>query len=235
MPSGGRITIATRETDEGWAVISVADEGLGMSDEVKQRIFQPFFSTKGDRGSGLGLSVCQTIARRHGARLEVQSVPGEGTTFMLKLPPAAPGLVVAPSPTRVVAHPVAVQRVLLVDDQEEVRESVGEMLRAMGHHVTVAVGGEGAVSLVGRQQIDVVITDLGMPGMSGLEVAQRFRILAPKVPVVILTGWGLDRDTERPPNVVFVLGKPVTMKSLDDALTACTAEPASNEWSKKCS
>lgn len=235
MPSGGRITVATSEADGGWAVISVADEGLGMSDEVRQRIFQPFFSTKGDHGSGLGLSVCQTIASRHSARLEVESVPGEGTTFMLKLPPAAPGLVVAPVPSRAAVHPVAVQRILLVDDQEEVRESVGEMLRAMGHHVTVADSGEAAVSLVGRQQFDVVITDLGMPGMSGLEVAQRFRILAPRVPVVVLTGWGLDRDTVRPSNVMFVLGKPVTMKSLDDALTACAAEPASDGWSKKCS
>jgi signal transduction histidine kinase len=235
MPSGGRITIATRETDEGWAEISVADEGLGMSDEVAQRIFQPFFSTKGDLGSGLGLSVCQTIARRHSARLEVRSVPGEGTTFTLTLPPAAPGLVVAPAPTRVVARPVAAQRVLLVDDQEEVRESVGEMLRAMGHRVTVADSGEAAVSLVRRQQIDVLITDLGMPGMGGLEVAQRFLVLAPRIPVVIFTGWTLDCDTVRPSNVVFVLGKPVTMKALDDALMACVAEAASDGWRKKCS
>jgi CheY-like chemotaxis protein len=105
----------------------------------------------------------------------------------------------------------------------------------MGHHVTVADGGDAAVSLAGRQQIDVVITDLGMPGMTGLEVALRFRVLAPRVPVVILTGWGLDPDAGRPPNVVFVLGKPVTMKSLDDALTACAAELASDGWQQKCS
>ncbi|MFI5177782.1 MAG: ATP-binding protein [Vicinamibacterales bacterium] len=237
MPSGGRITITTRQAESGWAEISVADQGEGMSDEVQRRVFQPFFSTKGDHGSGLGLSVCQTIASRHGATLEVVSVPGQGSTFTLALPPASPGLIAAVEPHQAGAtRPRAVQRVLLVDDQEEVRDSVGEMLRALGHDVTVVDRGDAAVALAGRQRLDVVITDLGMPGMNGLDVAQRFRVLAPRVPVVLLTGWGLDSDAPRPPNVAFVLGKPVTMKSLGDALEACAAAPAPiDERSEKCS
>ena len=237
MPEGGRITIATDQADNGSAVISVSDDGVGMSKEIQRQVFQPFFSTKGDHGSGLGLSVCQTIATRHGASLSVESTPKEGTTFTLTLPAAAPALVAGARPRRIASATgySRQQHVLLVDDQEEVRASVGEMLRAMGHHVTVVDRGEAAVSLVGRQRIDVVITDLGMPGMTGLAVAQRFSRLAPQVPIVLLTGWGLDPDAVRPANVVFVLGKPVTMKSVDDALSACLAAPAAGTWSEKCS
>jgi CheY-like chemotaxis protein len=181
--------------------------------------------------------VCQTIASRHGATLDVRSAPGQGSTFTLALPPASPGLTAAVEPRQAAAaRPRPAQRVLLVDDQEEVRDSVGEMLRALGHDVTVVDRGDAAVALAGRQRLDVVITDLGMPGMNGLDVAQRFRVLAPRVPVVLLTGWGLDNEAPRPPNVAFVLSKPVTMKSLGDALEACATTPAPlDERSEKCS
>jgi CheY-like chemotaxis protein len=235
MPSGGRITITTGQTQDGWALVAVTDEGTGMPEEVRRQIFQPFFSTKGDGGSGLGLSVCQTIASRHGAQLDVESTLGVGTIFTLRIPPAPPDLVaVAPRASSVAAKPLTVLRVVLVDDQKEVRESVGEMLRAMGHHVTAVDCGEAAVALAGRQRIDAVITDFGMPGMNGLGVAQRFLVLARRVPVVILTGWGLDPDAVRPGNVVCILGKPVTMKALSDALTACAAAPVET-WHEKCS
>jgi len=236
MPSGGRITLATGSAPDGGAVITVTDEGIGMSPEISEQIFHSFFSTKGDRGSGLGLSVCQTIAGRHGGRLVVQSAPGAGTTFTLSLPPAPPELVAAfvTQTVSIGPRPMDTQRILLVDDQEEVRESVGEMLRALGHHVTVADSGEAAMSLAGRQRLDVVISDVGMPGMNGLALAQRLLALAPRVPVVLLTGWELDSESVRPGNVTFVLGKPVTMKSLRDALSACMAEPV-DKWNEKCS
>jgi signal transduction histidine kinase/CheY-like chemotaxis protein len=233
MPRGGRITIATAQADDGWAVVSVTDQGVGMTEEVSRRIFLPFFSTKGDRGSGLGLSVCQKIAARHGARLEVASTPGVGTTFTLRVPPAPPDVQATVVPRAADVAPAG-QRVVLADDDAAVRDTVGEMLRAMGHDVTVVDSGESAVALAGRQRVDVVITDVGMPGMNGIEVAQRFRVLAPRVPVILLTGWGVDQDTVRPANVVAVLGKPVSMKTLRDALTACAAEDI-NGWSEKCS
>jgi signal transduction histidine kinase len=237
MPSGGRITIRTGCSDEGWAEIAVADEGVGMPDEISRQIFQPFFSTKGDRGSGLGLSVCQTIARRHGARLDVASAIGKGTTFTLRLPPA-PAALLKVAPPRAAAPPVLTQaparRVLFVDDQKDVRESVGEMLRAMGHEVSIADSGEAALARIGRHPIDVVITDLGMPGMNGFEVAQRFRVLAPNVPVVLLTGWAVDPQTSYASNVRFVVSKPVTMKALGEALAACVAAPV-EVWGEKCS
>jgi two-component system OmpR family response regulator len=100
--------------------------------------------------------------------------------------------------------------------------------------VSVVDSGEAAVAFVGQQRIDLLLTDLGMPGMNGLALAQRFRLLAPRVPVVLLTGWGLEADAVRPPNVVSVLGKPVTIKTLNEALVACTVEPTAS-WSARCS
>jgi two-component system cell cycle sensor histidine kinase/response regulator CckA len=204
----------------------VRDEGTGMSDDVQARLFQPFFTTKGDRGSGLGLSVCRNIAKRHGGKLAVQSAPGAGATFTLSLPPA-PAEIVEPTPSgRELRRSVqgAVCQILLIDDQEEVRESVGEMLRALGHQVVVAPDGPAGLSLASGKRLDVVLTDFGMPGMNGVEFAQRLRVVAPQTPVVLITGWGLDPGTLTPDNVAFVLGKPITMQELGDALAACSAD-----------
>ncbi len=226
MPDGGRITISTGSAADGWAVIRVADEGTGMTDDVKARLFEPFFSTKGDKGSGLGLSVCRTIAARHGGRLDVESAPGCGSVFTLGLPPAPASAIAAgaighacPPPS-----PVGPRRILLVDDQAEVRESVGEMLRAMGHTVAVAESGLVALQLASRQRFDVLFTDLGMPEMNGFALAQRFCVVAPGMPVVLLTGWGLDATAECPPNITFVMGKPVTLRHLSDALASCAPD-----------
>jgi signal transduction histidine kinase/CheY-like chemotaxis protein len=236
MPLGGRITIGTREID-GWAEISVTDEGVGMSDDVKERVFQPFFSTKGDQGSGLGLSACRTIADRHGAQLDVTSKVGQGTTLRLRLPPAVEELVAAsvPRPAEVVSAPAIVQHVMLVDDQEEIRASVGDMLRALGHSVTVADSGEAALALARHVPIDVVMTDLGMPGMNGTELARRLRVLYPRLPVVLLTGWGLAEDAASPANIASVLAKPVTMKSLAASVAACVTDGCADRRSVKCS
>jgi len=220
MPNGGRIALATREVD-GEAEMTVADQGVGMSPETLSQLFEPFFTTKGDRGTGLGLSVCRTIAESHGGRLTVASTPGVGTTFTLRLPPASMDVVASAFPA---AHEISTgggrRRVLLVDDQEEVRTSVGEMLRALGHDVVVAEDGTMALAMALRLRLDVVITDLGMPGINGLEVAKRLQVIAPTVAVVLLTGWGLDTTEARPDNVTSVLNKPVTMTRLAEALNS---------------
>lgn len=237
MPRGGRMTISTREVD-GWAEIAVADQGHGMSPDVQARMFEPFFSTKDDRGSGLGLSVCRTIADRHGATLDVRTAVGRGTTIALRLPPAAMELLAPTGPRsgRPATPGGGGRRVLLVDDQEEVRGSVGEMLRALGHTVVVAEGGEQALALVDTHRPEVVVTDYGMPGLNGLDIAGRLRIVAPHTPIVLLTGWAIDADADMPDNIVRVLGKPVTMKALGEALATCRAtdRPADGR-SVKCS
>jgi len=225
MPSGGRITIATATDPAGWATVSVADEGIGMTEEVRRHMFRPFFTTKGDRGSGLGLSVCETIARRHGGVFAVDSVPGLGTTVTLRIPPAAAAdqpIAVPPRPSRAAA--VSPRRILLVDDQADVRESVAGMLRSLGHRVSAVDGGPAALALAGRSRFDVVVTDVGMPGMNGLEVAERLRALVPAVPVILLSGWDLDAEVIPPSNVARVLSKPVTLASLNAALADCPEE-----------
>jgi CheY-like chemotaxis protein/two-component sensor histidine kinase len=240
MPSGGRITISTATTGDGFAHIAVSDQGTGMTPDVLAQVFKPFFTTKGERGCGLGLSVCRNIAQRHGGTLEVDSKPGEGTTFTLKLPPAEM-LVTTPVIQREVQPPAAaeaetvVRHVLLIDDQEEVRESVGEMLKALGHRVVTAADGAAALAEAERSRPDVILTDFGMPGMNGVEVARRFLASTPDIPIVLITGWGLDPDAPPPPeNVASVISKPVTMNALREVMakSASALEPARRQ---KCS
>jgi CheY-like chemotaxis protein len=224
MPNGGRIVIAARQVD-GDAEVAVTDEGIGMAPDVLDRVFEPFFSTKGDQGYGLGLAVCRSIVERHGGKLSARSTVGKGSTFTLRLPAAPAELLtgIAPSTTR--TGDGTHRRVLLVDDQHEVRESVGEMLRALGHEVLVSEEGNAALAMAMRQPVDLVMTDLGMPNMNGLEVARRLRTAVPGTPVVLLTGWGVD-DNQVPENVTCVLNKPITMKLLADALAASTDRTA---------
>jgi CheY-like chemotaxis protein len=222
MPKGGQIVIGTRQVD-GEIEITVKDEGVGMAPEVLDRVFEPFFTTKGDGGGyGLGLAVCRSIAERHGGRLSARSAPGKGSMFTLRLPPAPTELL---APLGAAAAPVAAdrtgRRVLLVDDQHEVRESVGEMLRALGHDVLICEEGNAALAMAIRQRVDVIVTDLGMPNMNGVELAERLRVVVPNTPVVLLTGWGLD-DDRLPDNVSSVVSKPITMKRLAEALAATT-------------
>ncbi|MDE3156426.1 MAG: PAS domain-containing protein [Acidobacteriota bacterium] len=230
MPKGGRITIRTGRSGDK-AFISVADQGTGISDEVKSRIFEPFFTTKGKDGAGLGLSVCWGIAERAGGMLEVDSTPGEGATFTLMLPalagaaaPARPAADPAPSPAAPKASRRLAVRVLLVDDQADVLESVADMLAALGHHVVAAESGEIALRQFKRETFDVVMTDLGMPGINGLELARRLRSERPGLPVLLLTGWGADYEDHPPEEVSMVLSKPVTMKSLQEALLRTLVE-----------
>jgi signal transduction histidine kinase/CheY-like chemotaxis protein len=231
MPTGGRILITTGFAD-GFAEIAVQDEGIGMSEELQASLFQPFTTTKGARGSGLGLSVCRSIAQRHGGTLSVRSAPGCGSTFVLRLPPAPDHMLEpAMSGERAAAQAARLEpairpagaaigrRVLLVDDQEEVRGSVGDMLRALGHSVTMASDGNAALELATQQAPDVVFTDFGMPGMNGVELGSHLLTVAPGVPVVLISGWGLDHDVRLSENVVQVLQKPLTMKTLEAALS----------------
>ncbi|HVB39106.1 MAG TPA: ATP-binding protein [Vicinamibacterales bacterium] len=227
MPQGGRIAIRTGRTGEH-AFISVVDQGTGITDEVKSRIFEPFFTTKGKDGAGLGLSVCWGIAERHGGSLEVDSNVGHGTTFTLVLPavagaPAVPKPAPAPAAIPKAARRLAVS-VLLVDDQADVLESVADMLGALGHHVVTAASGEIALRQFKRERFDVVMTDLGMPGINGLELARRLRSERPGLPVLLLTGWGADYEEHPPEEVSMVLSKPVTMKSLQESLLRTLVE-----------
>lgn len=227
MPVGGTVTITTRTGADGWAEVTVADTGTGIAPEVLGRIFEPFYSTKGPKGSGLGLSVCRTIAQRYGGTLTASSMVGVGTTFTLRLPPAsrttaAPverdphttGAVTAKGPGQ------GGRRVLLVDDQESVLAVVGRMLQALGHDVVTAMDGPSALSAASSRPVDLVMTDYHMPGMNGAEVASRLQSVAPTVPVVVFSGTNL-ASMRLPSNVARALCKPLTMAAVGEVVSAC--------------
>ena len=221
--TGGRLLLKVREV-EGNVRLLVSDQGVGISDAVRARIFEPFFTTKGKRGSGLGLSMCWRIANQHGGRLEVESRVREGTTFTLTLPAESRELALAEHAQS--AGRTQPRRVLLIDDQPDVRESVSDMLKALGHTVRVAADGKAGLQLVQQGTFDVVVTDLRMPGMDGLDVAKRVRALRPGVPVVLLTGWGTLFEHAEPEAVSIVLPKPPTLHGLSEAIIRAAADVA---------
>jgi signal transduction histidine kinase/ActR/RegA family two-component response regulator len=228
MPGGGVLRIAAR-LDHDRPTVTVTDGGTGVPAEIKARIFEPFFSTKGVQGSGLGLSVCAGIAQRHHASLTVADAIGGGSIFALAFPEISGP--VTPAPAGGAASPVTAIRpleVLVVDDEPDVCESLAAMTAALGHHVTTAANGRLALAESARHTFDVVVTDLGMPGMSGLELA---RLVAARsaTPVIMVTAWGIDFGAQPPAGVSMVVPKPVTMRGLQQALAAVTAPPPGHE------
>jgi PAS domain S-box-containing protein len=195
MPNGGRLTIRTRLTqnpeEEGGRRVEVvfADTGIGMREEVRQKIFDPFFTTKGVKGTGLGLSTSYGIVVRHGGTIGMESEVGHGSTFTIALPVPVelPGSVEMSS----ASGRRRTGRILVIDDEPHLREVVTNLLKLEGHvAVGVASGAEG-VEAFRAEPFDVVITDLGMPDFTGLEVARTVRSLWPEVKVVLCTGWNV--------------------------------------------
>jgi len=216
MPNGGRLSVQTR-VDGSRVTLAVTDTGTGMSENVRLKAHEPFFTTKGVKATGLGLSVAYGIVRSHGGELTLDSREGRGTTVTLTLP-------------RAVSHPTApapatprdgALRVLLVDDENEVREALAEMLASHGHTVVTAAGADEAFErFEGEANLDLVLTDLVMPGRTGWDVAAHVKARRPLVPVGLITGWGdtADVDEARRAMVDFVVEKPVTIEALLEAV-----------------
>jgi CheY-like chemotaxis protein len=194
-----------------------------MTEDVRRRVFDPFFTTKGVRGTGLGLSVVYGIMQRHGGHIAVTSSPGQGTTFTLRFRVADGAASESPPP--VVARSYPPRRLLLVDDDSSVRRTLVNLLRAVGH--TVAEYAEGALALehLREHPVDVVLTDLGMPEMSGWDVARASKALDARRPVILLTGWGERpaRHADHPGLADRILGKPVPLNELLAAIESLTA------------
>jgi CheY-like chemotaxis protein len=215
LPSGGNIVLRTWASADG-VHCSVRDDGIGMSPELRRRVLEPFFTTKGVKSTGLGLSVNYGIIERHGGELTIDTEEGVGTTVTFRLPvakrrPRAP----APPPPPV-ATPL---RVLLVDDEADVRAVIADMLAEEGHRVTQASGGPEALGLLARDGgVDLVLTDLGMLGMNGWEVAHAVKTSYPSTVVGLVTGWdeGLGPKPVDPTEVDLVVRKPMTQATLRD-------------------
>ena len=208
MPNGGTLTLTSR-ADERGVIIEVQDTGIGMTDEVRRRIFDPFFTTKGPKGTGLGLAVVYGIVTRHGGEIQVESREGVGSTFTIRLPY---GLIESPPTPEKEFTLAAPARVLVIDDEEAVREALRDIL-SLRHVVEEAASGAEGIDRLKQTRFDLVITDLGMAGMSGWQVAQAVKALRPETAVVLVTGWGVQLDPAelRAKGVDRVLPKPFEM------------------------
>ncbi|MGB5683992.1 MAG: ATP-binding protein, partial [Polyangiales bacterium] len=171
--SANRIAVRTYTDEEGWAVAEVSDNGTGIEAERVSRVFEPFFTTKSvSEGTGLGLSICRNIVRDAGGTIDVKSVSGEGTTFVVRLPASTRASVGLATQAPTMATPGARACVIVVDDEPLVGRSIRRALR--GHDVQVFESGAEAIErLCGDEPFDVVFCDLMMPDVSGMEVYRR--------------------------------------------------------------
>jgi signal transduction histidine kinase/DNA-binding response OmpR family regulator len=214
MPTGGRITITTSAEDDS-VIMRVADTGTGMDNETQKRLFEPFFTTK-EMGQGLGTSIIFGIVSRNGGKISVESKLGEGTVFTVTLPRSR--IVEAEAPAETVSddRPHVTARILLVDDDAMVRETHAEVLGSGGHEVVAVSSGTEAVERSREQDFDLVITDLSMPGISGLDLATEVKRVHPGLPVVLLSGWAMQELEEKvkEAGIDHILVKPCLMEDL---------------------
>lgn len=226
LPKGGTIIVQTRAEGEH-AVLEIRDNGVGMDETTLERCLEPFYTTKGECGTGLGLSVVHGIVTRHGGTLAIESAPGAGTTFKLRFPattntPTIDPPVLAPDLERSL-------QILIIDDQPIVRELIAELLRTDGHVVDAEGGGGAALERCRHKDYDLFITDLAMPGMSGEQLADVIKQLTPAKPVILLTGFGdlLEEQGGCTASIDLVVAKPATLTDLRQAIfRVMTREPA---------
>jgi signal transduction histidine kinase/CheY-like chemotaxis protein len=223
MPEGGRIMLRSR-LEGDFVALEIADTGTGMTAEVRNRCLEPFFTTKGDEGTGLGLPMVYGIVRRHGGTVQIESAPGEGTTFRIRLP--IKHTEIKEGEDAVAAAPeLRKLRVLVVDDEPRILSLVGEYLAADQHHVETATDGRDGLEKLRTGHFDLIVTDRSMPKMSGDQLAAAAKRLSPETPIVLLTGFGelMADQNERPEGVDLIVSKPITMSALRDAMAKLIA------------
>jgi CheY-like chemotaxis protein len=221
MPQGGPLSLRTRvAADSGGQIVQleVADAGTGMDDDTRRRCLEPFFTTKGARGTGLGLAMVYGVVQRHNADLEIESEPGKGTVVRLSFEAAQGSEAMG-----IACHEPCVgpMRVLIIDDDPLLVQSLRDALESEGHDVTSASGGQQGINAFAEshamgQPFPLVITDLGMPHVDGRKVAATIKASVPNTVIIMLTGWGrkLVTEGEIPPGVDTVMSKPPKLHEL---------------------
>lgn len=206
MPKGGALRIVTADKD-GNVEVTFSDEGVGIPKRIRERIFEPFFSTKGASGTGMGLAVSYGIVSRHNGRIDVESEVGRGTVFTLTFPLTEIVVDRTPTPAFAAVRPL---KVLVIDDEEVVREVLVDLLDEQGHTVVEVENGADGVARVDAETFDIIFTDLSMPEMDGWAVARHVRGKHPDVKIVLVTGYGVSvaAPNEEPNLVDAVIGKP---------------------------
>jgi CheY-like chemotaxis protein len=223
MPKGGNISIKCRRY-ENTVQLQFKDDGVGIPEDVREKIFEPFFSTKGVHGTGLGLSVSHSIIERHEGLISVTSEPATGTVFTITLPLRTREL--TPTDELFPKDDQPPLDILVVDDERTVRETLAEMLIAANHRVELADGGQQALHKLRNKTFDFVFTDLAMPEMDGWETARAIRRQWPDVKIVLVTGYG---STASPPDgeedlVEEIIGKPFNFRQVMSTIAALKAK-----------
>ncbi len=217
LPEGGAITLDVAQRGDE-VVLSVADTGIGMTADVRERCLEPFYTTKGENGTGLGLAMVHGIVRRHEGSLEIDSCEAKGTTVRLRFPLNRSEVSIEEEEAEVAS--VTPIRVLLVDDVDSVRRLIKAYLVMDGHAVVEANNGLTGLQAFREGGFDLVITDRGMPEMSGDQLAAEISTAMPSLPIVMLTGFGemMRSAGEQPPGVDLIVSKPVTITTLRRAI-----------------
>ena len=223
MPDGGTITVGSRHAGEH-AVLRLSDTGTGMSEEVRQRCMDPFFSTKGERGTGMGLAMVFGIIQRNFGTTEIESEEGKGTTFTIRIPLQSADVSGDGDDSEAVGKATRSLNVLAVDDDSTGLGMVAAMLRTDGHTVDTAANGREGLEKFRDGKYDVVVTDRAMPEMNGDDLAGAIREVVPLQPVIMLTGFGeiMQGASERPAGVDVVVSKPITVTALREAVAEAT-------------
>jgi signal transduction histidine kinase/ActR/RegA family two-component response regulator len=233
MPDGGVITVRTRvcawvqsrhgNKTPSHVALEVSDTGSGMDEQTRSRCLEPFFSTKGERGTGLGLAMVYGVVQRHDGTIEIDSQLGSGTIFRLIFA-VREGLKADSIGDSDTVPPLRPLRILYVDDEPLLREMIKEILECDGHQVELADGGQaGLAAFRAAKQtgkpFEVVVTDLGMPHLDGRQLAQILKRESPATPVIMMTGWGtLMKGEDLPPHVDAILNKPPKLTELHQTL-----------------
>jgi len=213
MPHGGTIKIRTIHTG-GSACISISDNGTGMPEHVARKVFEPFFTTKGTDNSGLGLGIVLSIIGDHNGEIVIDSDEGCGTTITMRLP-IAENMEEVKRPAYLSAETASVN-ILVIDDEKMIRDLFREILTRDGHKVTLASGSNEGLQAFREGDYDIVYTDLGMPNMSGWEVASEIKKRNPSTAVIMTTGWEIEMDAEelKKSGVDFIISKPFQIQQL---------------------
>jgi signal transduction histidine kinase len=222
MPSGGTIAVGTH-SDGASVRIDISDTGTGMTEEEKSRCLEPFFTTKGEHGTGLGLAVVYGIIQRHGGTIEITSEKGKGTTFSLLLPATDQKLAASSTDEQPAMNRTL--SILVVDDQEIICELIAEHLSADGHQPVTTTDSTEALKRFNAGGFDLIITDQSMPGISGEQLARKAKEHNPGTHVIMLTGFGDDllTDGKAPEGVDRILSKPVSSDELRRAIFEVTS------------
>lgn len=221
MPQGGKISLTAHRLNNSEILIEVGDTGIGISPDIQRQIFDPFFTTKPETGSGLGLSVALGIVSRLHGKIDVVSKVGQGTTFRITMPCTAP----EPEATPVPFEPGEEEArgpatILVIDDEFHIREVFSDILTDRGFKVLAEENGEAGIARFKERHPEIVLTDLGMPGISGWEVVRQIKAIDHSTKVVLTSGWGQEVETTAAenPDIDAVLPKPVSLNALLDCV-----------------